>query len=133
MRFSHNLRDNVDRYQTDYLGGELTVQPGQQIEIVNHLFAGAKKVKILDDYAASMNIELFDRAIDFGWFFFMTKPFLMMLIFFADMFQNFGLSILFVTVLIKLAFFPLANKIIQVDEPDEGAAAQNAGVAGTRR
>ncbi len=110
MRFSHNLRDNVHRYQTDYLGAEMVVQPGSSVEVANNFFAGAKEVDILDRYATDMNIGLFDRAIDFGWFFFMTKPFLLMLIFFADMFQNFGLSILFVTVLIKLAFFPLANK-----------------------
>ncbi len=110
MRFSHNLRDNIDRYQADYLGNETLLQPGASVEIVNRFFAGAKRLSVLERYMNELGIPLFDRAIDFGWFFFLTKPFLRMLIFFADMFNNFGLSILFVTVLIKLAFFPLANK-----------------------
>ncbi len=110
MRFSHTFRDNVDRYQTDYLGSEQVIQPGASIQAVSHFFVGAKQLEILDRYRVEMNIELFDRAIDFGWFFFLTKPFLRLLIFFAGMFENFGLSILFVTVLIKAAFFPLANK-----------------------
>ena len=110
MKFKHDLLNNVDVYQADYLGGEQTIRPGGSVEIVNNFFAGAKQVAILDRYQEDMNIDLFDRAIDFGWFFFLTKPFLTLLIFFAKTFNNFGLSILFVTVIIKLVFFPLANK-----------------------
>src|SRR5690606_35998113 len=52
----------------------------------------------------------FEMAIDFGWFFLLTKPLLQVIIFFAETLGNFGLAILLVTVIIKLFFFPLANK-----------------------
>jgi YidC/Oxa1 family membrane protein insertase len=72
-------------------------------------FAGAKEVNLLDAYAAS-GIPHFDLAIDFGWFYFLTKPIFKTLQFFYELLGNFGLAILLLTLIIKLLFFPLANK-----------------------
>jgi YidC/Oxa1 family membrane protein insertase len=108
-KFRHSVENGVDRYQADYLGAPLTVPPGGSASTSTRLFAGAKEVKLLDAYANS-GIPRFDRAIDFGWFYFLTKPIFLVLVFFHGLLGNFGLAILLLTFLIKLAFFPLANK-----------------------
>ncbi len=109
-RFTHRLRNGVDRYQADYLGGEQLLAPGQTATVINRVFAGAKKMRVLDRYEEELGIERFDMAIDFGWFFFLTKPLLQLLIVFGDSIGNFGVAILALTVVIKLIFFPLASK-----------------------
>ncbi|HEX8374529.1 MAG TPA: membrane protein insertase YidC, partial [Geminicoccaceae bacterium] len=63
-----------DRYQIDFRGPPLTVQPGQTVEVTDRLFAGAKEVGLLDAYSERYGVPLFDRAVDFGWFYFLTKP-----------------------------------------------------------
>ena len=73
-------------------------------------FAGAKEVALLDRYEAQGGVPRFDRAIDFGWFYFLTKPIFLTLDFFYHLIGNFGLAIMLLTVIIKLLFFPLANK-----------------------
>jgi len=74
------------------------------------MFTGAKEVKLLDAYESAFAIKRFDLAIDFGWFYFLTKPIFYTLIFIHEHVGNFGISILLLTVLVKLLFFPLANK-----------------------
>ncbi len=86
------------------------VQPGASAEATNHLFAGAKQVAIVDGYANSLKIKLFDRVIDWGWFWFFTKPLFYVIDWFYRLFGNFGLAILAVTVCVKALFFPLANR-----------------------
>jgi YidC/Oxa1 family membrane protein insertase len=108
--FRHTLTDGQDRYQVDYLGTPVTIPPGQSIAITNRLFAGAKVVEILDRYEAQYGIPLFDRAVDFGWFYFLTKPLFHVLHFFYGVIGNYGVAILLLTLLVKLLFFPLANK-----------------------
>ena len=98
-----------DVYQADYLGSAHRVEPGASAEIANRLFAGAKVFKLLEEYRDELGIPKFALAIDFGWFFFLTKPLLRALIWLQGMMGNFGLAILLVTVIIKIAFFPLAN------------------------
>jgi len=112
-RFLHNVVANTDRYQTDILGGALDVAPGAAVEQTSRLFAGAKQVNLLDDYADKLGITNFDLAIDFGWFYFLTKPFFYALDFFARVIGNFGLAILMLTICVKAVFFPLANKSYQ--------------------
>jgi YidC/Oxa1 family membrane protein insertase len=99
-----------DRYQTDVTAAAETVAPGATLEVTNRLFAGAKEVHTLDRYAEQLQIPLFDRAIDFGWFYFLTRPIFLILDFFGRTLGNFGLGILLLTVIIKAIFFPLANK-----------------------
>ncbi len=109
-RFNHNLRDGDDRYQVDFLGGSVAVPPGGSAEVTSRLFAGAKEVALIDGYNDAMAITRFDLAIDWGWLYFLTKPIFKAIEYFNDWLGNFGLAILLLTVLVKLAFFPLANK-----------------------
>jgi YidC/Oxa1 family membrane protein insertase len=97
-------------YQTDFRGKAIPLAPGEIAEVTSRFFAGAKVFKTLIDYRDDLGIERFEMSIDFGWFFFLTKPLLRVIIFFANFLGNFGLAILLVTVIIKAFFFPLANK-----------------------
>jgi YidC/Oxa1 family membrane protein insertase len=108
--FRHYLTDGEDRYQVDYLRPAMSVAPGQSIEVTDRFFAGAKEVQLLDAYAERYGIPLFDRAVDFGWFYFLTKPIFHILHFFYQMIGNYGVAILLLTLLVKLLFYPLANK-----------------------
>ena len=110
-RFVHDLRaGDIDTYQADFLRDGIAIANGGTVEVTDRLFAGAKVVTLLDSYSETLNIPLFDRAVDFGWFYFLTKPIFFVLLFFKDLLGNFGLAILLLTVAIKLIFFPLANK-----------------------
>jgi YidC/Oxa1 family membrane protein insertase len=109
-RFIHAVIGGTDRYQVDYTEPTETVAPGGTLEVTNRLFAGAKEVRLLDRYTSELGISRFDLAVDWGWFWFLTKPIFIALDYFAVLLGNFGLAILLLTVLIKLAFFPLANK-----------------------
>jgi len=109
-RFMHVAVAGSDRYQVDYLGPAQTVAPGASAAQTTRLFAGAKEVRLLDAYAERHTIPLFDRAIDFGWFYFLTKPMFLALEWLYAALGNFGLAIIALTIVIKLLFFPLANK-----------------------
>ncbi|HET6519352.1 MAG TPA: membrane protein insertase YidC [Geminicoccaceae bacterium] len=108
--FRHTLRDGDDRYQTDFLRPAVTVPAGGSVEVVDRLFAGAKEVNLLDRYGEQFGLPLFDRAVDFGWFYFLTKPLFQVLTWLYAAVGNFGVAILILTVIVKLIFFPLANK-----------------------
>jgi YidC/Oxa1 family membrane protein insertase len=99
-----------DKYQTDFLGVATVVPANGSIETTNHLFVGAKEVRLIDGYAEKLGIQHFDLAIDFGWFYFLTKPFFYALDTLSHWFGNFGLAILALTICVKILFFPLANK-----------------------
>ena len=109
-RFTYSNDGGTDKYQTDYLGPQTIVAPGAEVVSENRLFAGAKEVLLLDSYTDDEGISRFDLAIDFGWFYFLTKPIFYALNFFNTLIGSFGIGILLLTVMIKLAFFPLANK-----------------------
>lgn len=112
--FSHYQSNGQDRYQADYLGQAITVAPGSSASTSVRLFAGAKEIDVLDAYAEGRRgghpIPLFDRAVDFGMLYFLTKPIFLALNYFYALLGNFGLAILLLTVVIKLLMFPLANK-----------------------
>ncbi len=108
--FRDNVVDGQNRYQVDYLRTAMTVPAGGSIETTDRLFAGAKEVSQLDRYSEEYGIPLFDRAVDFGWFYFLTKPMFHVLHFLYKWTGNYGVAILLLTLLVKLLFFPLANK-----------------------
>ena len=97
-------------YQADFLGKEQTVAPGASFETKTRVFAGAKEVSTIDGYEASLGIKKFSLMIDWGWFWMITIPMFRLLDAIYKVVGNFGVAILTVTVLVKLAFFPLANR-----------------------
>jgi YidC/Oxa1 family membrane protein insertase len=108
-RFSVNMSGNKT-FQADYLGDAVTIAPGASGTATTRLFAGAKEVATIDGYEKSQNIKRFDLMIDWGWFYFITKPMFYAIDWFFHLTGNFGIAILLVTVVLKLLFFPLANK-----------------------
>ncbi|MGO9398862.1 MAG: membrane protein insertase YidC, partial [Xanthobacteraceae bacterium] len=117
-RFSATNVNGQDIYQTDYLGEAQTVAPGATVSTDSRLFAGAKEVSVVGinfpfgpgGYNQSLHLNKFDLLIDWGWFYFITKPMFLGIDFFFHLVGNFGIAIPIVTVIVKLLFFPLANK-----------------------
>jgi YidC/Oxa1 family membrane protein insertase len=109
-KFSGTEGDGQPRFQADYLMDATKVAPGETAEIKGRVFAGAKEVHLVDRYAEQQGIPKFDLLIDWGWFYFLTKPMFFALDFFYKLVGNFGVAILIVTFCIKLVLFPLANK-----------------------
>ena len=97
------------QWQSDWRGSSKIISPGSEIEATSHLYAGAKKLALLDEVEEDIGAYRFDLAIDFGWFYFLTKPFFYTLNWLSKYLGNFGLAIIGLTIIIKLLFFPLAN------------------------
>ena len=109
--FIHTKAGGRDLYQTDYLAKDATiVQPRGSVSHTDRLFAGAKVVRTINSIQTTHQIQGFDYIIDWGWFYFLTKPFFYLLDWIKGIVGNFGLAILIATVLVKAAVFPLANK-----------------------
>ena len=98
------------KYQIDYVGSGITIAPGASGGTEGHLYAGAKIVRVIDAYREKYGIDRFDLTIDWGWFWFFTKPLFWLLEWLYVQLGNFGVSILILTVIVKAVFFPLANK-----------------------
>jgi YidC/Oxa1 family membrane protein insertase len=109
-RFSFDLLNNVKKYQTDYLLDPQTIAPGATGSANARLFAGAKEVQVVDGYDKELKLNRFELLIDWGWFYFITKPLFVVMDWIYRHIGNFGVAILLVTVMIKILFFPLANK-----------------------
>lgn len=99
-----------NRFQIDFLGDAKEVRSGLADVARNHFFAGAKVVSLLDRYSALLGVEGLDKAIDWGWFYFLTRPFFSALHWLHEITGNYGVAILIFTFGLKLLFFPLANK-----------------------
>ncbi len=97
-------------YQTDYLRDGVIIPAGESRSIDARLFAGAKQVKLLQHYEVDPGIKQFDLLIDWGWFFFITKPLYYLMEAINSVVHNFGVTIIILTVLVRLAFFPIASK-----------------------
>jgi YidC/Oxa1 family membrane protein insertase len=108
--FTASKLGTLETYQTDYLLDAQTIAPGATGSADARLFAGAKEVAVVNEYEKQLNLNRFDLLIDWGWFYFITKPMFVVIDYFYHLVGNFGIAILIVTVLIKAAFFPLANK-----------------------
>lgn len=108
-RFTSRADQDTPLYRADYLLAARTIAPGASTQVTNQFFAGAKVVDEIENYAAQ-GVMRFDLLIDWGWFYFLTKPMFRALQLIYHWVGNYGLSILLVTVIIKLLFFPLANR-----------------------
>ena len=106
-----HVADNGDHYQVDFVSKDAqAIAPAANANMTSRLFAGAKEVHLLDRYESDAHVPSFDKAVDFGWFYFITKPFFYAIDFLNGFLGNFGLAILAFTLGLKLLFFPLANK-----------------------
>jgi YidC/Oxa1 family membrane protein insertase len=109
-RFVHSDDGGVNKYQTDILYDTKRIEPGATVSQTSRVFAGAKEVAVLDRYKEELGVPMFDKAVDFGWFYFLNKPLFQVLMYFQNLTGNFGIAIFMLVVCIKIVFFPLANK-----------------------
>jgi YidC/Oxa1 family membrane protein insertase len=109
-RFSFGTLGTEKTYQADYLLDGVTVAAGATGTANARLFAGAKEVATVDGYDKALKLNRFELLIDWGWFYFITKPVFWTLDYLYRLTGNFGVAILLITVLVKILFFPLANK-----------------------
>ncbi|HSC18407.1 MAG TPA: membrane protein insertase YidC [Rhizomicrobium sp.] len=96
-------------YQASYRMSPHVVAPGATVQVTQRLFAGAKVLSTLRDYENGLNIPRFDYAIDWGWFWFFTRPMFLLLDLCGHWAGNMGIAILLLTIAVRLLFFPLAN------------------------
>lgn len=96
-------------YQADFLSDPLNVPANGAASVSTRLFAGAKETTLIDAYEKT-GIARFELLIDWGWFYFLTKPLFYALDYLFKIFGNFGVAILAVTVGIKIIFFWFANR-----------------------
>ena len=101
---------NGTLYQADFVGSPLTVDAGGIGSTQQMLYAGAKEIKLLDKYTKDLHINKFDLAVDFGWYYFLTKPFFYILDYLYKIIGNMGWAILLFAALLRLIMFPIANK-----------------------
>ncbi len=91
------------------LNNPVNISPSSKKENEIRLFVAAKEVETIDSYAETQNIEKFDLVIDWGWFYFFTKPLFFVIDYFFKITGNFGIAIIIITAVIRIIFFPLAN------------------------
>ena len=104
-----NIRQVADNvFQLDYKGEAITIKSGDITKVKTNLYAGAKEIKLLDKYAEQ--IKKFDLTVDFGWYYFLTKPFFYILDYLYQILGNMGWAILLFAAILRLILFPIANK-----------------------
>lgn len=107
---SKSRQPGAESFQADFQMNPVTVVAGGTADVSTLLFAGAKKVDLIEGYEEQHKILEFNYLIDWGWFYFITKPLYYLLHWLHGLFGNFGLAILATTVIVKAAFYPLANR-----------------------
>ncbi len=108
--FKAEFISKKEKYRANYIIKEANIlNPGSSTTNEIKTFVAAKEVTVIDDYAEQLGIEKFDLAIDWGWFYFFTKPLFFIIDYFFKLTGNFGLAIVIITALVRLIFFPLAN------------------------
>jgi YidC/Oxa1 family membrane protein insertase len=108
--FTGYKKSGTDKFQIDFLSETLEIEPHMDLSYKSLIYTGAKELDLIDSYETNQNIPLFDRVVDFGWFYFITKPIYLLLKFFYTYLGNYGLAIIAITLLIKILMFPMANK-----------------------
>ena len=99
-----------DNYRANYiLNSPVNIKPKSTSNNEVRLFVAAKEVETVDGYAESESIEKFDLTIDWGWFYFFTKPLFFVIDYLFKFSGNFGIAIVLITLAIRIIFFPLAN------------------------
>ena len=96
-------------FQSSFTGTAINIKSNNQASYKSKLYLGAKELNILDRHEKS-GIPMFDKAVDFGWFYVITKPLFFLLTFFSNLLGNVGLAIIALTICIRILLFPLANK-----------------------
>ncbi len=108
--FKAEFLSKDQKYKANYIIKDVEIlNPGESITSKINTFVAAKEVAVIDGYAEKLNIEKFDLAIDWGWFYFFTKPLFFIIDYFFKLTGNFGWAIVIITALVRLIFFPLAN------------------------
>lgn len=100
---------NMPRYQIDVMGPGRTLQNGDDFENVTRLYVGPKKLSAMESYERKFGWNHIDLAVDFGMWYFLTKPLYYLLHWLGDLAGNFGLGIILLTFVVRLFVFPLAN------------------------
>lgn len=109
--FYDSRPENGDtNFRTFYRGETRTLAPGASVTFEQRLYAGAKRVEVLQAYERDFGVPEFDRAVDWGFLWFLTRPFFWLLDTFGGWLGNFGLAIMAATVVIKVLLFPLVNQ-----------------------
>ncbi|HVY12391.1 MAG TPA: membrane protein insertase YidC [Alphaproteobacteria bacterium] len=108
-RFIYGMIGPEERYQADLRKGAVTLKSGDDAESRHYLFAGAKELNVLDHYRKHLPAPMFDRAVDFGWFYFIAKPFFKTIDWLARLIGNYGLAIIVFTIALRLLFFPMSE------------------------
>ncbi len=104
----NNRRNSI---QIDFINDNVkSVEPNSNLVTKSYVFAGAKEVPLIDNYIKELNVNKLDLSVDFGWFYFLTKPLFYALNFLSTKFENFGIGIIILTIFIRIILFPLANK-----------------------
>jgi len=108
--FKAEFLSKNEKYRANFIIKETVIlNPNSSITNEINTFVAAKEVAVIDGYAEQLGIEKFDLAIDWGWFYFFTKPLFFIIDYFFKLTGNFGLAIVIITALVRLIFFPLAN------------------------
>ena len=97
-------------YKAVFTGDTVTVNPAQTYTHTSRTFAGAKTIDLLNEYQNRYHIPKFDLTIDFGWFYFLTKPFLHILNWLYAFLGNMGIAIIIFATLIRALLLPIATK-----------------------
>ncbi|MFM9862225.1 MAG: membrane protein insertase YidC [Micropepsaceae bacterium] len=109
-RFSRIAQGPSELFRADYLLGARNIAAGGSTSVTHHVFAGAKKVSLIETYQQQLGIDRFDMTIDWGWFSFLTYWMWKGLDWFNALVGNFGIAIILLTIVVKILFFPLANR-----------------------
>jgi len=103
------FRGANQRYQADMTYAPTTVAPGKSVKTTSRLFVGAKETTVLEAYT-EQGVQLFDRAIDWGWFRWFEKPIFYLLDWLFRMIGNFGVAIICLTFIVRGLMFPVAQR-----------------------